>query len=1584
MRVNEVSRRVRTFQTSPFCSPRLVALTLGCFSVVSNDAMQAQIVPDNTVGSQVERVNAQRDRITGGTTRGSNLFHSFSEFNISEGRAAYFANPAAIKTIFSRVTGNNPSRIFGTLGVEGNANLFFINPNGIIFGSNATLDVRGSFIASTSNSIAFSNGENFSATNPNAPPLLTIDVPVPIGLVFESDNTGIIVNGANLETRQHLAIIGASIRSSGRISAPGQDITLATVPAGVNSVVRLEGTGKYLGQTQGSGQANLENRDILLTGGTIDAKSTETSGNIILDSAGDVLLSDEAVVDVRGGGGGSITVNAQNLEISGGARLFAGIGAGLGSLGAKAGNIEINAIESVQLQGNARTSTGIGNIVDLRSIGDAGDIIINTATLEGNGNSAIASATAGRGNAGNVTITATDDVSFSEIEGDSNGIGSFVALSAIGNGGNVSIKARSLSLTNGGVISTLAIGQGKGGNLTIDTSESVRLIGSGGLATGTTGEGNAGNLRIDTRQLLVQDGAAIATTTTSSGEGGNLTINASDSVRLLGTSNNSNLGGLATGATGEGNAGNLRIDTRQLLVQDGAAISTTTTGSGEGGDLTINASESVQLLGTAPDNIARGLETGTLGTENGGNAGDLRLNTRQLLVKDGAGILTSTGGSGEGGNLTINASESVRLLGTAANGNPGGLFTGTFNAENGGKAGNLNLATGQLLVKDGASISTTTTGSGAGGNLTINASESVRLLGTSANGQRPSSLSAETLNIGEGGSLSVDTKNLLLQDGAFISTATGGSGGGGNLTINASESVRLLGTSANGQRPSSLSAETLNIGEGGSLTVNTKNLLVRDGAQISTTTAGAGNAGSLTVKATESVRLIGTSAQGNIRSSLIAATIGTGNAGDLTVHTKNLLVQDGALVTTGTLNVGNAGSLTIKASESVQLIGTSANGRFPSLLSAETLGTGNGGTLSVDTKNLLVRDGAGISTNTAGEGNAGSLTVKATESVRLIGTSANSRFSSGLSAETRGTGEGGTISVDTKNLLVRDGALISTTTAGGGNAGSLTVNASESVRLISGISAQESLLSFLIASTIGNGNAGDLTVHTKKLLVQNGAGISTGTLSAGDTAGDAGSLTINATESIQLIGTSANERASTPSYLTTLTSGGGEGGILTVNTKNLLVRDNAVIFTTTSGAGNAGSLTVNASEAVQLISTSDNNQNRSLVSAETSGTGKGGTLTIDTKNLLVRDGAAISTSTSGAGDAGSLNINALESVQLIGTSANGRFSSSLQAEIRNTGEGGTLTVDTKNLLIRDGAGISTITAGTKDAGDIILKVEDSILLIGNDSGLFASTTEGSIGDGGSILIDPRTLTIFDGATISVNSRGIGTGGNVTLQTDSLTLDNGTISAETASTDGGNLTLDVQDLLLLRNGSQISTTAGTAQAEGNGGNIFINAGSIVAIPQEDSDITANAFEGDGGGVLINTQSIFGIDFRSRLTPLSDITASSERAAAGEVIINTSGVEPTRGVEALTEERINVEVAQGCQVGGTARGKISFYDVGRGGLPPSPDDLLNPSVTQEWLFLELPENSSSQQKVEPSFLRQPNNIVASGLIFSCQAR
>jgi filamentous hemagglutinin family protein len=836
----------------------------------------AQIVPDTTLGNEsstVTRVRPTIDQINGGATRGTNLFHSFQEFNVGEGRSAYFTNPAGIENILTRVTGTNSSNILGTLGISGgNANLFLINPNGIIFGSNARLDVGGSFTATTANAIKLGDTGLFSASEPATSNLLTVR---PSALFFNAVAPRAIVNqslarslnrqtnslggpvGLQVPTGQTLALIG------GNVVVEGGNLTAAGG--------RIE-----LGSVAGIGEVSLNQ---------IGNRWLFAYDNI--DSFGNIRLEGGAFVDASGEGGGDVQIQGAQLEMTQGSLIYA----------------------------------------DTLGSGDGGEILVRTTE----------------------TVTLSDG---SQITADVFGSGT---------GGDLTITTRRLLVRDGAQVSVTTFNTGNGGTLSVTASDTVELIGTSAdgsvasrLLAGTSDEGDAGDLTIATGRLLVRDGAQVSTTTLGTGNGGTLNVIASDSIELIGTSaDGQTLNGLLAVAEGEGDAGDLTIATGRLLVRDGAQVSTTTLGTGNGGTLSVTASETVELIGTSAD--GRVSSSLSASTEGEGDAGNLAIATERLLVR-GAQVSAGTGSrsTGKGGTLSVTASDTVELIGASADTRfPSGLFAGT---QGEGDAGNLTIATGRLLVRNGAQVSVSTFGTGEGGTLSVTASDSVEVIGELADGRAASSLSTNTSGEGDAGNLTIVTGRLLVRDGAQVSASTGTTGKGGTLSVTASNSVEVIGRSADGRFPSGLFAQTQGQGDAANLTIATGRLLVRDGAQVSASTRSTGEGGTLSVTASDSVEVIGTSADGRFPSGLTAQTTGAGNARDLTIATQQLTIQDGAEVNVSSTGTGIAGVLQVEA-DTIRL---DNQGK----IRADT--SGGGGNINLFTGNLILRRGSSISTDARG------------------------------------------------------------------------------------------------------------------------------------------------------------------------------------------------------------------------------------------------------------------------------------------------------------------------------------------------------------------------------------------------------------------------------------------------------------------------------------------------------------------------------------------------------------------------------------------------------------------------------------------
>lgn len=564
----------------------------------SGDAALAEMVTDNTLGTESSIVTPQLinnqtiNQIDGGAIRGTNLFHSFEQFSIPTGSTAYFNNTANIQNIISRVTGNSISNIDGVLRANGNANLFLLNPNGIVFGPNASLNIGGSFVASTASSLDFADGTKFSATAPQATPLLTVSVPT--GLQFQAT--------------------AATIRNQSQAS-PGGARNSLNAPVGLQV-----GNGKTLALIGG---------DLSLEGGNLTAKE----GRIELAS-----------------------VAANSL-------------------------VSLNVI-------NQGWSLGYQNVQNFQNI----QII-------------------GR-----------------------NQIPSYVDTSGEG-AGYIQIQGGRLLLTGGAIVLANTLGSKAGGDLTVNASESVELIGfPASLRAISLGSGDAGNLTVTTGKLIVRDGAQVIVSNSGSGKTGKLTVNAADSVelisgfRLQAPVSGFIFSGLFNATASGGNADDIIINTRKLIVQGGARVTTQSTGTlsasrrfipatGNGGNVIVNASESVELIGNPAIRAVTGLFTSTQGS---GKAGDLMLNTGKLIIRDGATMTSSSIRSplapnvnlGQAGELNINA-RSVVLD------NQGTLTSETDS----GQGGNIKLQVQDLLLlRRQSQISTSAgrvQGSGDGGNITI-------------------------------------------------------------------------------------------------------------------------------------------------------------------------------------------------------------------------------------------------------------------------------------------------------------------------------------------------------------------------------------------------------------------------------------------------------------------------------------------------------------------------------------------------------------------------------------------------------------------------------------------------------------------------------------------------------------------------------------------------------------------------------------------------------------------------------------------------------------------------------------------------
>ncbi|MEQ8963859.1 MAG: hypothetical protein RLP02_39135, partial [Coleofasciculus sp. C2-GNP5-27] len=418
------------------------------------------------------------------------------------------------------------------------------------------------------------------------------------------------------------------------------------------------------------------------------------------------------------GDGGSINITTGSLSVNTGASLSAPtFGQG------NAGSVNIEALDQVSFDRGFVLSR-----VEQEAVGQGGDINITTGSLSVTNGARLNAGTSGQGNGGRVIINARDHVSFDGFNGLPTAALSNVEPGAKGNSGGVSITAGSLSVTNGALIEARTRGEGNAGNIDITVREQVDFndssngwisgaystveqtaTGNGGninieaksislanraaLGVNTQGQGNAGTINIQSEQLSLSSNAVIGGDLGygAIGRGGDINLDVKGTLSLIGgetapTGESTRITlGVLTGGTGFG--GELNIRAGSLVLTDGAIIKNSTQGQGDAGDIYINA-DVVDISGSVPSSgLPSGLFTSTDTTF---DAGDIIIDTQTFRIADGAALSARSKGDGQGGDITVNVGSTFEATGG------GQLITTTFGQ---GQAGDIFVnATDQITI----------------------------------------------------------------------------------------------------------------------------------------------------------------------------------------------------------------------------------------------------------------------------------------------------------------------------------------------------------------------------------------------------------------------------------------------------------------------------------------------------------------------------------------------------------------------------------------------------------------------------------------------------------------------------------------------------------------------------------------------------------------------------------------------------------------------------------------------------------------------------------------------------------------------
>lgn len=760
-----------------FSVPKFVATIAASSSLVLwfAPSLHAQLVPDATLPTpSIVTDIPGGQRITGGTQSGANLFHSFREFAIPIETRVDFAgveefadgtlSGLAIERIFSRVTGDQAATINGTLATPENVSFYLIAPNGVIFGEHARLDVGRDFGVTTGDAVMFDNGLEFGLGAIATPSLLSVGVPVGLGL--GSVGTGDIVNRSRA-TNDLGAVVGLQVGAGQTMEFVGHD-------------VRFEG-----------------------------GFATAVDGQINLRATDAIAVTNSGQVDVSGETGGTITIAANAFATINSAKVLAD------ALADSFRNGLVTAANPDDPTASSRT--GLINVtVDRLEVQN--NALISTSTFGSQPGGTI------NVTANSVELTGTDVLenvlprlfALEVIENpDQIGSGLFAMSLGAGNAGTINLQANDLSLDRSAFMSTVTTSAGNGGTLNVNANQIA--IRNSEIFADTYGAGNGGIVNLNADFIRLDIGGGIFASAFQSGRGGLVNVNA-DRIEIDGTTANGQFNsGIGSNVFSSvvTVGGLVTINAREINISNGGSIGAGTFGPARGGTIILRATESINLAGASENGLSQSaITTQSRGT---GEAGDIELTTGRLSMTGGASVFTSALAAGPAGRLTVRATESIEVSGRTPDGQfpsslradaevsgaPSGFFSPSP-ANVVGAAGDMTVITPELIIRDGATLVANSTGEGEqAGNLSISADRllldtdatieaetaaategNITITADTVQLQRRSGISGNATGVATGGSISITANTVVGLNNSDI-TANAQTGSGGRVTINA-------------------------------------------------------------------------------------------------------------------------------------------------------------------------------------------------------------------------------------------------------------------------------------------------------------------------------------------------------------------------------------------------------------------------------------------------------------------------------------------------------------------------------------------------------------------------------------------------------------------------------------------------------------------------------------------------------------------------------------------------------------------------------------------------------------------------------